>query len=75
VKAESAAREPESAVREPLRGPLLRDPPAPPGYVDPLEASAIFGQDGSAELPDDGTELPPRAEEATRAGVKRGPAA
>lgn len=48
----------EPAVREPLRGPLLRDPPAPPGYVDPLEASAIIDHDGSSELPDGGAERP-----------------
>jgi len=44
----------EPPMREPLRGPLLRDPPPPPGYVDPLEPGATNDQAGSAELPDDG---------------------
>jgi hypothetical protein len=39
-------------------GPLLRDPPPPPGWVDPLEGSPILQEPGTAGPTDEG---PPSA--------------
>lgn len=42
-----------SADQQTLPVPLLRDPPPPPGYVDPLEGCGILDQP-FAEVDDDG---------------------
>ena len=37
-----AAPSPAATVDEEVAEPLLRDPPAPPGYVDPLSGSSML---------------------------------
>lgn len=44
------------ATGETIPVPLPRDPPPPPGYVDPLEGSGVLDDLVAAHLPDDVSE-------------------
>lgn len=49
--------------------PLLRDPPSPPGYVDPLEGSEALDRLVATDVPEE--EIEPKAgggEQRTRMG-------
>jgi hypothetical protein len=52
---------PPVSTGESFRGPVPRDPPPPPGYVDPLEGSGALDDLVPADLPEADDGPPTRA--------------